>query len=345
MTGPRIAVFGAGANGGAIAAALADAGADVVAIDPWPAHVEAIRERGLTVVSGDSERTSPVPALHLCQLAEPRQPFDVVVLGVKAYDTRWACLLLEPTLTADGTVVAVQNGVTLDTVAEVFGADRSVGAVIEVAANLFDPGRIVQEAPMWLALGGENAAAQDRAHRVAQLLEPAASTVVVDDIRSAKWMKLVANACELVPSAILDLPLAEAIAEPGMHAFMLACGQEALDAALAQGQRIVPIFGAAGDGTELTRERYVTHLLDIVLSDYTFPNTLTTVLQDWRKGRRAEVDELNGLVVTAAGGPERAPLNHRVHRLARSIESGALQADAVNTRLLLEEHPGNTRPL
>ncbi len=345
MSSPRIAVFGAGANGGAIAASLADAGADVVAIDPWPAHVEAIRDRGLTVVAGEAERTSPVTAVHLCQLAETREPFDVIVLGVKAYDTRWACHLLLPYLADDGTVVAVQNGVTLDTVAEVFGSDRSVGAVIEVAANLFEPGRIVQEAPMWLALGGESDAAQGRARNVAQLLAPAASTVVVDDIRSAKWMKLVANACELVPSAILDLPLAEAIAEPGMHAFMLACGQETLDTALAQGQRIVPIFGSDGAEEDLTRDRYVGHLLDIVLNDYTFPSTLTTVLQDWRKGRRAEIDELNGTVVTAAGGAARAPLNHRVHRLARSIESGAQSAGRMNSRLLLAEHPGNSGPL
>ncbi len=334
MSSPRIAVFGAGANGGAIAASLADAGADVVAIDPWPAHVEAIRDRGLTVVSADSEYTTRVTALHLCQLAETREPFDVIVLGVKAYDTRWACHLLLPYLADDGTVVAVQNGVTLDTVAEIFGTDRSVGAVIEVAANLFAPGRIVQEAPMWLALGGESGVAHERAARAAELLTPAASTVVADDIRSAKWMKLVANACELVPSAILDLPLAEAIAVPGMHAFMLACGQEALDTALAQGQRIVPIFGSDGADEVLTRERYVRHLLDIVLSDYTFPSTLTTVLQDWRKGRRAEIDDLNGLVVAAASGPEHAPLNHGVHQLARRIERGELPAQPSNAGLL-----------
>lgn len=345
MSGSRIAVFGAGANGGAIAAALADSGADVVAIDPWPVHIEEIRESGLTVVSATSERTTAVAAEHLCQLAESRKPFDLIVLGVKAYDTRWACQLLLPYLAKDGTVVAVQNGMTLDTVAEVFGVDRSVGAVIEVAANLFTPGWIVQEAPMWLALGGESPASQARAQDAATILSPAATTVVVEDIRSAKWMKLVANACELVPSAILDLPLADAIAQPGMHAFMLACGQEALDAALAQGQRIVPIFGADDDQSVLTRDRYVGHLLDVVLSDYTFPTTLTTVLQDWRKGRRAEIDELNGWVVESAGGAEYAPLNHRVHRLARSIESGSRTADRTNARLLVGERPVNSLPL
>ena len=341
MSGPRIAMLGAGANGGAIAAALADSGADVVAFDPWPAHVEAIRKDGLSVQLPDGgERVSQLRAEHVCQLAEQRSPFDIVVLGVKAYDTRWACELVKPYLADDGFVVAVQNGITLDTVADVVGNDRSVGAVIEVAANLMEPARIVQEAPIWLALGGETPLAQERAERAGQVLAPAATISVVDDIRSAKWMKLVANACELVPSAILDLPLAEAIAKPGMYDFMLATGKEALAVALANGQRIVPIFGDSVDEAHLHPDRYVEHLLGVVLDSYTLPTTLTTVLQDWRKGRRAEIDALNGYVVaTADGAADRSasatsadtatangPLNRRVRDLALFIERGETSA-------------------
>ena len=334
MSGPRIAVFGAGANGGAIAAALHGAGLDVTAFDPWPAHVEAIRRDGLSVERAGVARTTPVAARHLCELAEPTAPFDLLVLGVKAYDTRWSCELLRTHLAESGTVVAVQNGVTLDEVSAVFGADRSVGAVVEVAANLFEPGRIVQEAPLWLALGGETPAAQARAAAAAELLGAAATTTTTDEIRSAKWMKLVANACELVPSAILDLPLAEAIARPGVYDAMLAIGQEALDVALASGRRIVPIFAPDPPPEALTREGYVRHLLGVVLDAYTLPTTLTTVLQDWRKGRRAEIDDLNGLVVRAAGGAERAPLNHRVASLARAIEEGREAAGPGNASRL-----------
>ncbi|MFX7013417.1 ketopantoate reductase C-terminal domain-containing protein, partial [Acinetobacter baumannii] len=74
-------------------------------------------------------------------------------------------------------------------------------------------------------------------------LRAAGTVEPTDDIHSAKWMKLVANAAELVPSALLDVPLAEAIAAPGMHDFMVACGQEAARAAVADGARLVPIFG------------------------------------------------------------------------------------------------------
>lgn len=330
MIGPKIAVFGAGANGGAIAHALHLAGSDVTIVDPWPQHIEAIRDAGLVVSTTHGSETANVPALHMCQIAEPTAPYDLIILGVKAYDTAWACELLRGSLAADGTIVAVQNGITLDAVSAVFGVDRSVGAVIEVAANMFTPGVIEQEAPMWLALGGETEASHLRAAHAAELLATAAHTVLVDDIRSAKWMKLVANACELVPSAILDLPLAEAIALPGMYDVMLATGREALKVGLDSGHQIVPIFEDAGEGNSFDVDDYVTRLLGVVLKDYTFPSTLTTVLQDWRKGRRAEIDDLNGLVVKTAGSSSQAPLNDRVHELAKGIERGEFTAGTHN---------------
>ena len=71
-----------------------------------------------------------------------------------------------------------------------------------------------------------------------------------DDIRASKWMKLVVNAAELVPSAILDLALAEAVAVPGMRDFMVRAGREALRTAVAQGIAPRPIFGLTDARTD-----------------------------------------------------------------------------------------------
>ena len=78
---------------------------------------------------------------------------------------------------------------------------------------------------------------------VADILRAAGSVETYDDVRSAKWMKLVVNAGELVPSAIVDLPLAEAVRLPGIHDFMLQACREAVDTAIALGNHMVPIFG------------------------------------------------------------------------------------------------------
>jgi len=322
----RIAVIGTGANGAAIAASMTRAGVDVTCIEQWPAHVDAILRDGLTVNSPSGQTVTRLSAINLCDVATLREPFDIVFVVVKGYDTRWACELVVPLLKSDSLVVGVQNGMTLDDMTDVVGAHRTVGCVIEVAANMFDPGIVNQQTGMWFAIGSEDASVQRRLSDVSDVLSAAGDVEIVEDIRSSKWMKLVANAAELVTSAILDLPLLEAIALPGMHAFMTETGKEAGRTAVALGHRIVPIFGMADIDTS-SPDAFATELLDRVLTDYSLPDTRTTVLQDWMKGRRAEIEEINGLIVreqARLGG--HVPANEITLRLARQIEAGTLTA-------------------
>ncbi|MDO8188358.1 2-dehydropantoate 2-reductase N-terminal domain-containing protein [Conexibacter sp. JD483] len=339
MTQPRIAVVGTGANGAAIGADMVRAGLDVTFVEQWPAHVEAMRADGLLVRSPDgSEERTEVNALHLCEVATLREPFDVVFLGVKAYDTRWVCELIKPLVAADGVVCGLQNGMTIDDVASIVGPERTVGAVIEIAGNMFEPGIVNRQtgrAGTWFAVGAFEAPANERVEQVATLLRHAGRCEVRDDIRSAKWMKLVANAAEMVPSAVLNATLVGSLKAPGMRAVMDAAGTEALEAALAAGCRIVPIFGQ--DGIEDTPpEQYAAALLDAVLSGWSLEDTRVTVLQDWMKGRRAEGEEIHGLVVdvlTRAGRD--APYNALMLDLARKIESGELEAGEDNAALMV----------
>src|SRR3546814_5045397 len=128
MTDKRIAVVGTGANGAAFGADMVRAGLDVTFIEQWPAHVEAMRAGGLRVEMPGETVTTPVRAFHMCEVATLREPFDIVLLGVKAYDTRWACELIRPLVAADGLVVGLQNGMTLDDVAQIRGAGQTGSA-------------------------------------------------------------------------------------------------------------------------------------------------------------------------------------------------------------------------
>lgn len=327
MTEPRIAVLGTGAQGAGLGADLVRAGHDVTFIEQWPAHVEAMRARGIEVRMPRETTVTEVTALHFCEVATIRRPFDIVLVVVKAYDTRWAVELIAPVLAPDGLVVGVQNGMTMDDIAAVVGPERTLGAVIEMASNMFEPGIVNRQnapADSWFTVGGTHPAAQARAAEVQRVMAACGTVEISDDIRSSKWMKLVANAGELVPSAILDLPLYDAVRLPGVHEFMIACGAEAARAALADGSRLVSIFGI--DQAEVTDpHEYAARLLGEVLDKYSLPDTRTTVLQDWMKGRRSEYRELNGLVadVLQRAG-ESAPLNARVVDLAARIERGEI---------------------
>ncbi len=339
--GPRIAFLGTGAQGASIGADFALAGLDVTFIEQWPEHVMAIRENGITVNLPTRTINAKVPALHLCQVAEIKEPFDVVFLVVKAYDTKWACQLIEPCLAKDGFIVGLQNGMTHEDIAAIVGRERTIGAVIEIASNMWVPGvtnRQNDHDTSWFALGALDPKSQDRVEAVADLLRTAGTVEVTDDIRSAKWMKLVVNAAELIPSAIINLPLADAARAPGMLEVMRSAGYEAMQAALADGAKMVSIIGMPPLTTN-SPEAYVDQIFEEVLKTFSKEDTLVTSLQDWRKGRRAEVQEVNGWVVDilrSHGHP--APVNQRVMDIAYEIERGERQAQPENSRLLIEAH-------
>lgn len=335
---PRIAFLGTGAQGASIATDFALAGYDVTFIDQWPAHVEAIRANGITVNLPTRTIHARPPALHLCQVAEVKAPFDLVFLVVKAYDTRWACELIRPVLAPDGFVIGLQNGMTHEDIASIVGRHRTVGAVIEIASNMWVPGvtnRQNDHDESWFALGALDPAQRDRVEGIAAILRESGRVMVTDDIRSAKWMKLVVNAAELIPSAIIDTALNDAARAPGMLDVMRAAGYEAMHAALADGATIMPIIGMPPTMSN-DPERYVDEIFDEVLRTFSREDTLTTSLQDWRKGRRAEVAEVNGWVVdTLARHGRDAPVNRRVVEIALEIEAGRLAPHPDNAAAMI----------
>ena len=337
-TGTRIAFVGTGAQGAGIGADLVRAGLDVTFIEQWPEHVEAMRARGVEVRMPQRTDVTPVRAMHLCEVATLQGRFDLVFVLVKAYDTRWAVELIKPYLADDGLVIGLQNGMSIDDIVDVVGPHRAIGAVIEMASNMFEPGIVTRQNPpeqSWFAVGGVDPRAQARAAEVQQALSHAGTVEISDDIRSSKWMKLVANAGELVPSAILDETLYDAVRMPGVHEFMIECGKEAARAAIADGCSLVPIFGLTADQVTAP-DQYAADLLGEVLDKYSLPDTRTTVLHDWMKGRHSEYREINGLVVDVlARAGQDAPYNAHTVSIAEQIESGALERGPHNLQLLL----------
>ncbi len=328
MGDPRIAVLGAGANGASVGADLTAAGADVVLIEQWPAHVEAIRADGLRILAPEGELHVRPRILHLCEVAELRQRFDVVLVLMKAYDSRWAAQLLEPYLAEDGLMAGVQNGMTARVIQDVVGADRTVGAVIECSATMDQPGivhRYTGVPRSWFAVGALPGGPSGREEEVAALLRHSGTVAHFDDIESAKWMKLVSNATLLVTSAILGLPMLDALHAPGYRDVMVAAGNEALAVGGALGHQTLPIFGLTAEEIA-DHERVVDIMTDKLFAGFVVPGATTTVLQDWRKGRHSEVDDLNGLVsAQGARTGVATPVNDAVTELAHRIERG--QAD------------------
>jgi 2-dehydropantoate 2-reductase len=93
----------------------------------------------------------------------------------------------------------------------------------------------------WFAIGSLSEATAGREDEIAQLLAHSGKTEVVEDVRSAKWMKLVSDATRLVTTAILGEPMMASLKHEAMRDLMIASGKEALAAGIAQDYDVQPI--------------------------------------------------------------------------------------------------------
>lgn len=337
MTDQKIAVLGSGANGASIGADLTRDGIDVTLIEQWPAHVEAMRAVGLTIEMPESTLHVEPRTMHLCEVATLRHKFDVVLMLMKAYDSRWASQLIAPYLADDGVIAGVQNGMATHAIADVVGAERTMGTVIEISSTMYDPGIVHRHSGpdrSWFAVGALGPEASHHQHRVGDLLAHSGTVAYVDDIQATKWMKLVSNSTVLVTTAILGLPMLDAIAVDGMREIMVAAGREALDTGAALDYPVLPIFGLTAQDVN-HRDDVVDTLLDTLYAGFVLPHATTTVLQDWTKGRHSEVDDINGHVIAEGarvGVP--TPVNAAIVEVAHRIERGELVPGVENLAIV-----------
>jgi 2-dehydropantoate 2-reductase len=339
MTG-KIAVLATGANGSCIAADLTQAGLDVSLIDQWPAHVEKMRADGLTISTKDGGPvTTPVAAYHLCDVCTLNATFDLVLLTSKAYDSRWLTEFIKPYLADDGLVVAVQNCMTAEEIGEIVGIERTVGCVVELSSQMFEPAEVLRNTPpprTWFAVGAFDPAHEARVEEVAEVLRHAGQVEVSNDIIAAKWMKLLVNAMTMGAKAILGTTNEQVFKLDGARELFLRAGEEALAAGQMLGYRVVPVFGLKPEQVENTNNLLET-LLEKIVHDVG-PTALNTVLQDHMKGRYSEVDLINGLVAeTCRANGRPSPVNEAIVEVTKRLHAGELKPDVANFDVIREQ--------
>src|SRR3954466_11792915 len=145
--GNRIAIIGAGAVGGYAGAHMARAGEDVTFVGLWPGHVEAMRAQGLPPppLKDVRECTVPVKAIHLTTLQQvsKEKPFDIAFICTKSYHTAWATMMVRQYLAPGGFCVSLQNCMNEETIAEVVGWGRTLGAIASsIPVELCEPGHV-----------------------------------------------------------------------------------------------------------------------------------------------------------------------------------------------------------
>ena len=350
MTDKTIAVVGSGAIGSSIGAALAQAGRDVVLIDQWPAHVEAMKAHGLQVVMPDGEFRVAVSAHHLCDVHTLNRRFDLVLLAPKSYDSAWLAQLIKPYLKADGVLVSVQNGMNEETLIPIIGQHRLIGCSFEISAEIFTPGLLQRNTPpdrAWIGLGELHGRLTPRLKELAELLGCAGRISLTTNIYGAKWAKLVNSSMILAPFGMLGMQSYEAVEVPEVFRLCIRLGRETLAVGHALGIAIEPIFGLAAEDFMGSADDTVEKLLVTIVAHHgrNARKVRGVVLQDYLKGRYTETDCLSGLVVAKgreAGVP--TPANAAVTEINAQIRAGKLKPERSNLELVYRYLRGELTP-
>src|SRR2546422_8062049 len=176
----QVTVYGAGAIGGYTGAALARAGHDVLLVDLAEAHVAEMKESGLTIETPEGRWTAPVRAVTSHDFGGQH---GLVLLAVKSQHTGDALRTLVPHLAPRGILVSLQNGLNEELIAQHIGAWRTVGCLVNWAADWIAPGRVRYGGAGALVLGGPDGGVSPRAAGGARPLGPGAGVTLSGKVR------------------------------------------------------------------------------------------------------------------------------------------------------------------
>jgi len=346
----KIAFVGAGALGGYVGGSLAHHGHDVTLIDMWPENIEAIRARGIELDGITPEEKMTVTrakTLHVTELQSlcKQDPIDIAFVSVKSYDTEWATALIKPYLAPNGYVVSLQNCLNEEKIAGIVGWGRTLGVVASIISVwLYEPGRIRRTA----ARGGDkhtvfrvgeiHGQITPRAKELVELLSCVDSSKTTDNLWGERWSKLCMNGMHNGVAAATGLSGRDRVQNTAVRRFCIQLGGEAVRVGQALGFRLVNLMklvperlvqAAEGHADALTEveETMIAHATSNPRAGMQRPS----MAQDMLKGRRTEIQLMNGVIAERGRLAGIAtPSHEKITDIVTRVERGELKPGPSN---------------
>jgi 2-dehydropantoate 2-reductase len=305
-----------------------------------PTHVEAMRASGLTVthLKDVAPFNVPVRALHITdvQALSKEAPIDIAFVCVKSYDTAWSTEMIKPYLADGGYVVSLQNCINEPVIAGIVGEDRTLGSIASsITVELTGPGQVFRaagksgDAHTVFRVGQPDGKITERVKQVRDLVALTDSALMTTDLASERWTKLVLNVMGNGVSACTGLKSRDTIADDDLRQFMAQLGSEAIRVGQALGYDLeeilhldAEIIAKAGEGDAEARKAYDAQRLADTQGASGGAHR-ASMGQDMMKGRRTEIEFLNGFVVDKGKGVGiDAPANAALTEIVKRVERG-----------------------
>ncbi|ARQ05797.1 Ketopantoate reductase [Macrococcoides canis] len=304
----KIAIAGAGAMGGRIGTYLKRNGEDVVLIDRWQDHIDAINKNGMEIQTETETYTVQIPAM---QPEEVKEKFDLIILLTKAMhaDDMLKSLKDIGAITESTAILSMMNGLGhADYLSQYVPKSQIFLAVTMWTAGLRGPGQLLLEGQGGIDFQRSDGQPDERTEKIAQVLDDAGlNAKISDDVFFSIWSKAAVNSVLNPLCTILDKTIGEFGAYENAREMITPILKELIAVANARGTNVV----------------FETLLAKI---EATYPNEAQglhhpSMHQDYTNRRLTEIDYLNGQI--AKYGDElgiETPANDLITHLIHQLE-------------------------
>ena len=329
----KCAIYGAGAMGTVLGAYIAKAGRQVDLINRNEKHIAALKERGAHIV-GTVDFVQKVNALLPSEMSGK---YDVILLMTKQRENAQIVSFLKEYLAEDGALCTCQNGLPEPKVADIIGADRTLGCAIAWGATFRGEGvsELTSEpSALTFSLGafGKGNRLQD----VKELLGCMGSVTVEENFIGARWSKLLINSAFSGLSTVTGGTFGEVSEKKAPRRVAQSIIKECIDVAKAAGICVEPVQGhridKLFDYKGWLKKKISYMLIPVAMKKHA--RLISSMLQDLKKGKKCEIDFINGVVCEYGekyGVP--TPFNRKTVEIVHGIEEGKYPISFENIRL------------
>ncbi|MBR4072115.1 MAG: 2-dehydropantoate 2-reductase [Clostridia bacterium] len=331
----RYAIYGAGSLGTVLGAYITKNGGEIDLINRNKAHVEALKNNGAHI-TGTVEMTVPVKAITPDEM---EGVYDVILLMTKQLYNKEVVAFLKDYLAEKGVIVTLQNGLPEPDIAEIIGADRTMGCTVEWGATLSSPGVCTltsEPDSLSFHMGKMDGISEEQFKMVKDLLELMCPVHEETNLLGARWSKLLINATFSGLGTVVGGTFGSVSESKAARKVAIRCMKECIDVGHAAGAEFAPVQGK--DITKLFyykngfKRAIATMLIPIAMKKHR--DIEPSMLQDLKKGKKCEIDAINGVVCEWGRKCSVAtPINDRIVEIIKKSENGELKPCMENISL------------
>ncbi len=333
----NVAIYGAGAMGTILGAYITKAGYDIDLINRNLDHIKSLKKDGAKVI-GKIEFTQVVKALLP---EEMTKKYDIIFLMTKQRFNKEIVKSLVPFLSKKGVVCTMQNGMPEDSVANVIGKDKTIGCTMSWGATFKGNGvsELTSEASrdtLTFSIGKFGNNDDELFNYIVKLLDTMGNVKVEENFIGARWAKLLINSAFSGLSVVTNANFGEIVKDKKTRLLALHAIKECIDVAHANNIKIEPIQGKdvvkLMNYNNIFKKQLSLFLLPIAMKKHKLIKS--SMLRDLEKGRKTEVDTINGVVCEyGIKANIKTPINDKIVEIVRLIENNELKPEWNNIKL------------